>query len=279
MFSETTTITQPPRILVFDSGVGGLSIVEEIKRLLPHCALTYASDNAAFPYGTKTENELVKRVDKVLHKIAAHCHADIIVIACNTASTIALPHIRSRFRQPIVGVVPAIKPAAQQTKTNVIGLLATPGTISRTYTRKLIEDFASHCHVISVGSSELVELAETKLRGHPVKTEVLKAVVEKLFCAPQAEQLDSVVLACTHFPLLREELNAAAPHPVAWIDSGAAIARRTAYLLRQLKPRFNQQVSTAIQHQSLFTADTPELRHLLTMLPNRHSGNIEILYI
>ena len=151
-----------PRILVFDSGVGGLSIVHEIQKKLPFAPLVYASDNAFFPYGTKGEAELIARVDKVLRKIIAAHPIDIIVIACNTASTLTLPHLRNSFTQPVVGVVPAIKPAAAQSKSQVIGLLATPATVARPYTQALIREHAPNAKVISVGSSELVQLAEHK---------------------------------------------------------------------------------------------------------------------
>src|SRR5690606_39454843 len=164
-----------PRILVFDSGVGGLSILREIQERLPACEFIYASDNAAFPYGTKPEDELVERVDHVLHQLLKTYAADIVVVACNTASTLALPHIRSHFNQPIVGVVPAIKPAAARSRTKVIGLLATPATIARAYTQELIREHASDCMVVSVGSSELVHMAEQKLRGQVISlTEMTK---------------------------------------------------------------------------------------------------------
>jgi len=216
------------RVLVFDSGVGGLSILNEIRTHIPGCELVYACDNAAFPYGTKGEAELVQRVDAVLKALIARIDPDIVVVACNTASTVALPHIRNHFRKPVVGVVPAIKPAAQLSQSRVIGLLATPGTVSRPYTQKLIDEFAADCTIIRVGSSELVQLAEQKLRGLDPAPETLRAILAPIFANPLT---DTLVLACTHFPLLQNELEAAAPRPIHWVDSGAAIARRVKSLL------------------------------------------------
>jgi len=213
------------KILVFDSGVGGLSILAQIRRRLPHCNYVYACDNQAFPYGTKAEEELVQRVDEVLKALISRIAPDIVVIACNTASTVALPKIRAHFLKPVVGVVPAIKPAAQLSATKVIGLLATPGTIARPYTQWLIDEFAADCTIVPVGSSELVAIAEEKLRGTAPDPQRLRAILAPIFANPDT---DTLVLACTHFPLLREELEAAAPRPVQWVDSGEAIARRVA---------------------------------------------------
>ena len=216
-------ISSPPKVLIFDSGVGGLSILQEVRRRLPACRYVYACDNRAFPYGTKTEEELVERVDLVLKALIGEIDPDIVVIACNTASTVALPRIRSHFQRPVVGVVPAIKPAARLSANGVIGLLATPGTVNRPYTQWLIDEFATHCTVVRLGSSRLVEIAEARLRGENPDPDELRSIIAPLFEAPA---LDVVVLACTHFPLLREELAQAAPRAVQWIDSGEAIARR-----------------------------------------------------
>lgn len=217
-------------VLVFDSGVGGLSILADIATALPAQPLVFACDNAFFPYGTKTETELVERVDAVLHALIENLRPQLVVVACNTASTVALPRLRSRFNVPIVGVVPAIKPAAQLSRNRIIGLLATPATVQRPYTDALIREFASDCTVIKVGSRELVQLAEDKLRGARIAPAQLQPILAPFFADP-LQQVDTIVLGCTHFPLLREELAAAAPVAVQWLDSGAAIARRVASLL------------------------------------------------
>ncbi|MCE3251369.1 MAG: glutamate racemase [Cellvibrio sp.] len=229
-----TNSSQPPlvpRILVFDSGVGGLSVAREIQQRLPLNPLVYASDNAFFPYGTKGEAELIARVDLVIGELLRRYPADILVIACNTASTLTLPHLRSRLSLPIVGVVPAIKPAALMSKSGVIGLLATPATVARPYTYELIREYAANCQVISLGSSELVQIAEQKLRGETIDTAAIGRIAQELMSANQAENMDVLVLACTHFPLLKDELAQHLPAHLKLIDSGAAIARRVEFLL------------------------------------------------
>lgn len=261
-----------PSILIFDSGVGGLSVMEEIQRQQPGCDLTYASDNAAFPYGTKGEEELVDRVEKVLHSLLARVPTDIIVVACNSASTLALPHIRARFAQPIVGVVPAIKPAAERSINKVIGLLATPGTIARSYTRELISEFAGDCSIISLGSSELVSLAEQKLRGIAVDPNQLAKILEPMNQRPERARMDTVVLACTHFPLLKTEFAAYFGPNITLIDSGEAIARRVQYWVEHLglKP------GTNVEHQALFTEHSPAVEALKPALAQRGISTVEV---
>lgn len=229
--TKSTQSFQAPRILVFDSGVGGLSVAREIQQRLPLNPLIYASDNAFFPYGTKGEAELIERVDLVISELLLRYPADILVIACNTASTLTLPHLRSKLNVPIVGVVPAIKPAALMSKTKVIGLLATPATVARPYTHELIREYAANCQVISLGSSELVQIAEQKLRGEAIDVNAIGRIAQELMRADQAEQMDVLVLACTHFPLLKDELAQYLPTELKLIDSGAAIARRVEFLL------------------------------------------------
>jgi len=229
--TNSTQSFQAPRILVFDSGVGGLSVAREIQQRLPMTSLVYASDNAFFPYGTKGEAELIERVDQVIGELLLHYPADILVIACNTASTLTLPHLRSKLSLPIVGVVPAIKPAALMSKTGVIGLLATPATVARPYTHELIREYAANCQVISSGSSELVQIAEQKLRGEAIDEDAISRITQELMRPDQAEKMDVLVLACTHFPLLKDELAQHLPTHLKLIDSGAAIARRVEFLL------------------------------------------------
>ncbi len=277
-------MTQPlasPRILVFDSGVGGLSVLAEIRRRLPACELIYASDNAAFPYGLKSEAELVARVDAVLHALLETHPADIIVVACNTASTLTLPHIRSHFSQPIVGVVPAIKPAAARSRSRVIGLLATPATVARPYTQALIDEHAGDCRVIRVGSSDLVRMAEARLRGQPPAPDALADILAP-FTAPDAEGLDTLVLACTHFPLLRAALEPLLPG-VDLIDSGEAIARRVEYLLGE---HFGLRLaeltrSPAGDHLALFTRageDVEALRQPLASFAIQRLAIVDLPY-
>ena len=263
-----------PRILVFDSGVGGLSIVREIQQQLPFAPIIYASDNAFFPYGTKGEAELTTRVDEVFHKLTAAYPVDIIVIACNTASTLALPHIRSHFSQPIVGVVPAIKPAAAQSQSQVIGLLATPATVARPYTHNLIREYAPNAEIISVGSSELVQIAEQKLRGEVIAPPRVNSILQPFFVHPLSHEMDVLVLACTHFPLLRDEIKAHFSDQVKLIDSGEAIARRVASLLGER----NLSGSTP-EHRAVFTKASPTLEALLPQLAHFGIHHLDILEI
>ena len=219
-------------IVIFDSGVGGLSIYQEIKQALPHIEVIYCADTLAFPYGPKSEEEVIKRTSHCLAELAKQYNPALAVIACNTASTISLPRVRTELDFPVVGVVPAIKTASEESYNRCIGLLATPGTVERDYTDQLINDFADDCQIIRVGSSELVHLAEQYLRGEKVETKHLEEIVAPFFA--NGHRADAIVLGCTHFPLLRDELKKASPDSVQWIDSGAAIARRVKHLIEYL---------------------------------------------
>jgi glutamate racemase len=224
-----------PRILLFDSGMGGLTVARAVASQLPHAHLIYAADNAAFPYGAWKEQQLVNRIVTVLGKLIDTTKPDVAVIACNTASTIALAELRAAYSIPFVGTVPAIKPAAAQTKTGVIGVLATPGTVQREYTHSLIHTFAYHCKVLLHGAPRLAEMAERKLKGTPVDLEELREEVGPVFRKRDGKQTDVVVLGCTHYPLLTEDIAKVAPWPVTFIDPAPAIARRTADIVEETR--------------------------------------------
>ena len=262
-----------PHALVFDSGVGGLSVMREIAALLPQLRLTYAADNAAFPYGTKTETELVARVSTVIGALVSATAPDIVVIACNTASTTALAAVRQFLTVPVIGVVPAIKPAAAASQSRVIGLLGTKATVASAYTAALIEQFADGCTVLTHGSPELVEAAERKLQGLPPGEAVIAAVAN-LFGQLGGDRLDTIVLGCTHFPLLAQELATAAPHPVTWMDSGAAIARRVAAILELSTPT---EPSIRPMHRAIFTADTAAVARMRAGLAGFGLGEVAFL--
>lgn len=217
-------------LLFFDSGVGGLSVLAPARALLPQAPLVYAADSAGFPYGTKSEEEIAARVPALLGRLAERYRPRLIVIACNTASTIALAHVRAALDVPIVGTVPAIKPAAALSKTRVIGVLGTEATVRQPYVDNLAAQFAADCTVIRHGSAELVQLAEAKLHGDTPDPERFRAVLDGLFGQPGGERIDVIVNACTHFPLVEAELAATAPHPVSFVDGGPGIARRIADL-------------------------------------------------
>lgn len=218
-------------ILVFDSGVGGLSVLEPIRSALPGVSLVYAADNAGFPYGTKSEAEIAARVPALLGRLVERYRPRLVVIACNTASTIALAHVRAALDLPIVGTVPAIKPAAAASRTRVIGVLGTRATVRQPYVDRLSADFASDCVVLRHGSARLVDLAEAKLAGESVSASDVAPELAGLLAQPGGERMDMVVLACTHFPLLMTELAVAAPRPLGFVDGGAGIARRVVHLL------------------------------------------------
>lgn len=218
-----------PRILLFDSGMGGLSIARSIWRHLPGVGIVYLADNACFPYGERDEDEVVGRCVALVEQTLEAYPCDIVVVACNTASTVVLPELRERVAQPVVGVVPAVKPAAAMSRNRRIGVLATPATVNRPYLQRLIDDYAADCEIVRVGSSELVQLAEGSLETG----RVAKPLLEPILAPFVRGGVDTVVLGCTHFPLVRESLAAAMPEGVAWVDSGEAIARRVEQLLRQ----------------------------------------------
>lgn len=219
------------RVLFFDSGVGGLSVFAEVKKACPELAYDYLFDNACFPYGDKSEDFLIDRVEHLLTLASERFKPNLIVVACNTASTVALPEVRRRISLPIVGVVPAIKPAAKLTKKGIIGLLATPGTVKRQYTANLIHDFAHGVKVLSIGSGDLARIAELKLSGVKPDLAEIAGILSPWLNLPEADKPDVVVLGCTHYPLLRPELEKVLGPEITLVDSGMAIARRVVSLL------------------------------------------------
>ncbi len=216
-------------LLFFDSGVGGLSVLGPTRALLPTAPIVYAADSAGFPYGTRTDADLAERVPTLLARLVERYRPRIAVIACNTASTIALDHARAALDIPVVGTVPAIKSAAALSKSRVIAVLGTEATVRQPYVDDLAARFASDCTVIRHGSPELVALAEAKLAGDPVDPAAIAAAVAPMLAYLRGREIDTVVLACTHFPLLTDELAAALPG-VTFVDGGPGIARRIAHL-------------------------------------------------
>ena len=205
-------MTRPPKLLVFDSGLGGLTVFSEIIKLRPGANYVYCADDAGFPYGSWKEPELVERVMKVMEGLIAEHAPDMVVIACNTASTIVLPFLRVHWPAiPFVGTVPAIKPAAERSRSHLISVLGTPGTVARDYTQNLIAQFAAHCRVTLVGSANLAKLAEAHMHGQGVCDEDIAAEISPCFKEESGAHTDAVVLACTHYPLLVEEFRRLAP--------------------------------------------------------------------
>jgi glutamate racemase len=226
----------PATILIFDSGVGGLTVYREVAAARPDAAYVYVADDAGFPYGNQPEAALIARIIDVIGQAIAEHAPDLVVVACNTASTLALADLRARFSVPFVGTVPAIKPACAQSTSKRIAVLGTQATVSREYTRALIREFASGCDVALVGSSHLATFAEAELAGKPVPDAAIKTEIAGCFVDADGRRTDTVVLACTHYPLLTDRFKANAPWPVEWLDPSPAIARRVADLLRARPP-------------------------------------------
>lgn len=217
-----------PTILLYDSGMGGLTIYEAIRQTLPNAHYLYCFDNAYFPYSEKSEKILIERAITIVQKITEQYPLDLVVVACNTASTVVLPALRERFHFPIVGTVPAIKPAAKMSRTKTIGLLATKGTVTRPYVDTLIEQYATDCRVEKLGTTDLVELVEEKQRTGNVDMLRLKKIVEPWIAHPT---LDTVILGCTHFPLVKAELQQLLPNVPFFVDPNHGIAQRVNVLL------------------------------------------------
>lgn len=228
-------MTASPHIMVFDSGAGGLSIAKTLLQTAPHAfKLSYLADRSAFPYGNKDASFLISHISNLIGNFIQAQRPDLIVIACNTASTIVLPTLREQFSCPFVGVVPAIKPAAALSQTRCIGVLATPATVKREYTSALINEFAGDCEVILYGSDKLVRCAESFISDTVLDEQLIAGEISQLLAQQTDKRIDTVVLACTHFPLIAGPLALAAPQVTHWVDSGNAIARRAFHLLEDV---------------------------------------------
>lgn len=226
-------MNRSPTILVFDSGLGGLTVLREIVRARNDAHYIYVADDAFFPYGHHSADQIISRVVPLIGELIATHNPDLVVIACNTASTLVMSHLRERYQVPFVGTVPAIKPACAGSRSKRVSVLGTKGTVQREYTKALIRDFALGCEVTLVGSAELASLAEMALSGGEVSDAEIFAELNPCFVGARedASRTDTVVLACTHYPLLLERMVRLAPWPVEWIDPAPAIARRVTTLL------------------------------------------------
>lgn len=214
-------------ILVFDSGIGGLTVLREARVLMPERGFIYVADDAAFPYGSWEEGALQQRILSLFEKLLGDHQPEICVIACNTAFTLAGAALREKFpHMTFVGTVPAIKPAAERTRTGLVSVLATPGTVKRAYTRDLIQSFATQCHVRLVGSENLARMAESYIRGEAMSDDEVLAEIAPCFVEKDGEKTDIVVLACTHYPFMANLFRRLAPWPVDWLDPAEAIARQ-----------------------------------------------------
>ncbi len=256
-------------LLLFDSGVGGLSVLKKVRGVLPEAPVIYVADNAGLPYGDKTEAQIAARVSGLLGRLTERLRPRLVCIACNTASTIALAAVREVLEVPIVGTVPAIKPAAAMTMTGVIGLLGTAATIRQAYVDRLEAEFASDKLLLRHGAPELVAAAEAKLRGEPVDPAIYQRAAQALKEMPGGDRIDTVVLACTHFPLVQDELAEAFGLGVQFVDGSDGIARRIAYLTQ------GQSWHRAGPDLALFTRDGDDVSALRQALARHGLDRIE----
>ncbi|WP_027525368.1 glutamate racemase [Bradyrhizobium sp. Ec3.3] len=227
-------MTDSPTILVFDSGLGGLTVLREVVAARPDAHYVYVADDAFFPYGHHSEDEIIARVVPLVGDLIAAHKPDLMVIACNTMSVSVMSHLRAAYRVPFVGTVPAIKPACAQSQTRRVSVLGTKATVKREYTQALIRDHGQGCEVTLVGSPELASLAEAALSGNAISDGDIFAELKPCFVGNPKDataRTDTIVLACTHYPLLLDRLIKLAPWPVNWIDPAPAIARRVSDLL------------------------------------------------
>jgi glutamate racemase len=258
------------RLLVFDSGIGGLSVVREIRQLMPGAEIIYVADDIGFPYGEWEAVALSNHVVTVIEGLIDRFSPDAVVIACNTASTLVLPALRARITLPVVGTVPAIKPAAERTRSGLISVLATFATIQRDYTRDLIQSFAQSCDVRLVGSSRLAPLAEDHIGGLPIDEEDVRSEISKAFVEKDGRRTDTIVLACTHFPFLVDAFRRLAPWPVNWIDPAEAIARRAVAVVGSV-----EQSQASVEGCALLTSEkswplaSRPLLHALGLSPDK----------
>lgn len=273
-----------PEILLVDSGVGALTVAAAVQRTSPEARLILAADNAAFPYGALDDATLVDRVCRVVDALVQRHSPDLVIVACNTASTLALPLLRQHVSIPVVGTVPAVKTAAERSSSRRIAVLATPGTIRRAYTADLVATFAGACEVTLVGASRLAGLCEAVLRGEQVDDAAIAAEIAPCFTQAAGRRTDMVVLACTHFPLIVDRLERAAPWPVTFIDPAAAIARRASSLLvaapsglRFPAPAAEAEAETHRQaHRAVFTSEKNLPAALLAALAIRGFADVAV---
>ena len=242
-------------VLVFDSGIGGLTVLREARVLMPERSFLYVADDAGFPYGGWEEEGLRRRILGLFDTLLRDYQPEICIIACNTAFTLAGADLRAAFPDmTFVGTVPAIKPAAERTRSGLVSVLATPGTVKRAYTRDLIQSFASQCHVRLVGSQNLARMAESWIRGEAVEDEAVLEEISPCFIEDEGRRTDIVVLACTHYPFMVNLFRRLAPWPVDWLDPAEAIARQA---------RRKVELVPGAEHPdgfdtALFTAGTPD---------------------
>src|SRR5262249_22723791 len=251
----TTAPNELKPVLVFDSGIGGLTVLREARVLMPERGFVYIADDAGFPYGGWEEQALKERVISLFAKLLVDCDPEVCIIGCNTAFTLGGGNLRAAFPgMTFVGTVPAIKPAAERTRSGLVSVLATPGTVKRAYTRDLIQSFAQQCHVRLVGSENLARMAESYIRGDAVSDDAMLTEIDQCFVEKEVRKTDIVVLACTHYPFMANMFRRLAPWPVDWLDPAEAIARRA----RSLVPQVADAVHPDNFDFAVFTSGNPD---------------------
>lgn len=242
-------------VLVFDSGIGGLTVLREARVLMPERGFIYVADDAGFPYGGWEEEPLKQRIVTLMGELIERHRPEAVIVACNTAFTLVGADLRAAFPQmPFIGTVPAIKPAAERTRSGLVSVLATPGTVRRAYTRDLIQSFASQCHVRLVGSENLARMAEAYIRGDAVADAAVLAEIAPCFVEKDGLKTDIIVLACTHYPFLANVFRRLAPWPVDWLDPAEAIARQA----RRLVPVAGMEDHSEEFDCAIFTSGNPD---------------------
>ena len=262
-----------PKIIVFDSGLGGLTIYRELRIILPDAQYLYVADNEAFPYGNLQEDELVTRLLALFDRLIEREKPDVCVIACNTASTIALASLRDHFEVPFIGTVPAIKVASKQSSSGLFSVLATPATVAQDYTSDLIDRYASACDVTLVGAKDLARLAEQLMRGEKVDEEKLRREIAPAFVEKDGERTDCIALGCTHYPLLIDLMRKVAPWPVDYIDPALAIARRTNSVLSQMNAPRGREASSG-RNRLIYTGDAGIAENISIFLRDLGLGDV-----
>lgn len=253
-----------PRLLTFDSGIGGLGIVRAMRAIDPDIAIDYLADNAIFPYGELDDAVLIKRVSSLLEKAITTFQPDAIVIACNTASTIALSSLRETFpRTSFIGCVPPIKWAADMSKTRYIGLLATRATVKRHYLTDLYTRYAPDCRLIAHGTRTLADIAEAAFRGKPIDQNIIKQELHELFSQPGGNKIDTVCLGCTHYTFLLEALKQHTSPSINWLDPANAVARQALKIASSLPSLTKTEKNRTKNPDSIFFTAPPFEANLL----------------
>ncbi|MBY7649465.1 MAG: glutamate racemase [Candidatus Liberibacter europaeus] len=243
-------------ILIFDSGIGGLIVLQKVRFLIPEYRLIYVADDAGFPYGSWEDVALKNRVMSIFADILDKYNPELSIVACNTAFTLVKDELRSTFPSTIfIGAVPAIKQAAAYTSTGIISILSTPATLRREYTSNLIKSYASQCYINLVISTKLASIAEEYVRGKDIQEDEVKNEIDACFITKYDMRTDIVVLACTHYPFMTHLFRRLSPWPVDWIDTSDYIARHA----RSLLPPTDMSQMSLSYDVAVFTSGKPDI--------------------